>query len=512
MNDFDKQGDLPINTREPGPEPTDSEGFARREADDDNAYWQPPAVEMPVEKPVNREEPFEPVDKFQRLRATARQTSNERFYYYHPQKGWQENAAPITRDYEEQDTDYRDSAAYQWDFHDYSRLDTARRKKGARRGIFVFAISLVCVLAISLFSLSIYAIMQNPPVDPTRPATAPTTPEQQLPKGEEDFSLTLTEKPAVAAQASAGGKLTIPQIAKLVSPSIVGITVYQNNRFYEPVATASGIILSADGYVITNAHVVADGTDYKVQFSDEDASDAILIGMDISTDLAVLKIEREGLVPVTFGNSDQIEVGEPVVAIGNLKGMILAGSVTHGIVSATGREVNADGYSLKLIQTDAAINPGSSGGALVNEYGHVIGITTSKIVAEGYEGISFSIPITDAKAILDDIISNGRVTGRAMIGITCNVVTAEDSMRYDVPMGLEIHEVALDSDIARNNKDVQPGDILLEVNGARVYSMLDLQKELLKHKVGDTIHMKLYRRLSLSQSTEIEVDVVLIER
>ena len=470
----------------------------------DNSPMSDEIIEEAVQEPED--------DKFRRLRQEVRDTASSKFRY-HPRRGWQPvaNPAPFAPHNPRDDAPPRssgESTDYQWNFQDYSQLDAVRNKGGGRKGLLIFAISLVCVLAICFVSipLSQGATPSRNPVEPgLAPEEALTIPEA------EEFSMALTAKPQESAVVPAtGGKLTIPQIAKLVSPSIVGITVYQNNRFYEPIATASGIILSADGYVITNAHVVAGGTDYQVQFTDEDATEAFLVGMDASTDLAVLKIDREGLVPATFGDSGQIEVGEPVVAIGNLKGMLLAGSVTHGIISAKSREIITDGYALKLLQSDAAINPGSSGGALVNEYGHVIGITTSKIVAEGFEGISFSIPITDAKTILDDIIRNGRVTGRAAIGFTVTPVTTEDSMRYDVPMGLEIREIFSSSDL--NGKDAQLGDIVTEVNGIRVYTLLDLQKILVQHDVGDTIKMKLYRRISIAQSTEVEVEIRLMER
>jgi serine protease Do len=288
----------------------------------------------------------------------------------------------------------------------------------------------------------------------------------------------------------------------------VGVSSY-NDTYYEPVSIGSGIVMSADGYIITNAHVVAGAAKYKVQLFDNSPYDAQLIGFDSSTDLAILKITASDLKAAVFGDSSQAVVGETVVAIGNPSGIELAGSVTRGIISAVNRTVSNNSSQFSYIQTDAAINPGNSGGALVNEYGQVIGINSAKIVAAGYEGIGFAIPITDAKPILDMLIESGKVTGRVMLGIGYNPVTEADSLKYGIPMGLEIREIYEISDL--RNKDVQLGDILIEVNGERILTLPDVESIIGEFQVGDEVTLRFYRRISTVQSTEFEVTVKLIE-
>jgi serine protease Do len=432
-------------------------------------------------------------------------------YQYTPNNGWQQTGGQDPR------SPASDTRS-QWEFHDYDKWDKRRSPEGRRqnRGLIVFTFSLVGLLVVSLVALTGYSILfgGNEPAPGGGEGGGASSASSAVSGASSqagDPKLELSNKPqsAVSPPARDGGLLTIPQIAKQVSPSVVGVSAYLEARFYEPVSVGSGIVMSADGYIITNAHVVAGGTNFKVQLLDNTPYDAVLIGSDDSTDLAVLKIEAEGLTPAVFGNSEELEVGETVVAIGNPSGVELAGSVTRGIVSAVDRQVTTQRYDFKYIQTDAAINPGNSGGALVNEYGQVIGINSSKIVAAGYEGIGFAIPISDAKPILDDIIANGRVTGRVMLGVGCDIVSEADALKYGIPMGLEILEIYENSDL--RNQDVQLGDILIEVDGERVYTLPDVQRILTGKSVGDEVALKLYRRISTVQSSEIEVTAKLVE-
>ncbi|MDL2233216.1 trypsin-like peptidase domain-containing protein [Ruminococcaceae bacterium OttesenSCG-928-L11] len=422
-------------------------------------------------------------------------------YRYDPKSGWQ--------------TGRPSQDSYQWSFQDYDRFDTARKTpRGRSKGLVIFTVSLVGVIIISLFGITGYSLLisRNSIVGESESSTDSSGISQAEPGTEAIVSepaLDLNNKPEGSQAISQDGTMSIPEIAKAVSPSVVGVSAHQSSRFYEPISVGSGIVLTEDGYIITNAHVVAGGTNYKVQLHDNTPYDAMLIGSDASTDLAILKIDVTGLTPAIFGDSDQIEVGETVVAIGNPSGLELAGSVTRGIVSAVNRTVSTDSYTFKYIQTDAAINPGNSGGALVNEFGQVIGINSSKIVATGYEGIGFAIPITDAKPILDDIIKNGRVTGRVMLGIGCDTVTEADSLKYGIPMGLEIREIYEKSDL--RGKDVQLGDILVEIDGNRVYTQADVQRVLSGYSVGDVVSLRLYRRISTVQSTEVVVEARLVE-
>ena len=209
------------------------------------------------------------------------------------------------------------------------------------------------------------------------------------------------------------GTLTTAQINEKVAPSVVGIVQYQSN-YFEPTGEGSGIILSEDGYIATNAHVIEDADTLEVVLSDGTTYKGTVVGYDSKTDLAVVKIDATGLTPAELGVSSELKVGEKAIAIGNPGGLTYAGSVSEGIISGLNRSLRAstDGYTMNFIQTDAAINPGNSGGALVNEFGQVVGINSQKISGDGYEGIGFAIPIDEALPILEDLMSYGRVTGR----------------------------------------------------------------------------------------------------
>lgn len=409
-------------------------------------------------------------------------------YQYNANSGWQQHPA-------------RQPDKYEWKFEDYENLDG--KKNGPRkrsRGLIVFTVALICVLSVGLVALagaSIYSA--NNVEEPTEEIVQ----DENASSGEAAASaggeLSINTRPEVSESAPVEGAMSIPQVAEAVLPSVVGVIKYDNDQYFEISGYGSGIVMSADGYIITNAHVVAGGTGFKVQFTDGEAFDAEMIGFDTVTDLAVLKIDAADLTPAVFGDSDSIRVGETVVAIGNPAGMELASSVTSGIVSAVNREVQTSNYNMTYIQTDAAINPGNSGGALVNEFGQVIGINSSKIVAAGYEGIGFAIPITSAKPVIDDIIANGRVTGRVMLGITCRVVDEVDARNYQIQMGLMIDSIDDSSDLVAGG--VQRGDILTHIDGERVYDLTGVRNVLDKHKPGDAVTLTLYRRIGTKEQT-----------
>ena len=224
--------------------------------------------------------------------------------------------------------------------------------------------------------------------------------------------------------------LTVSEIAKLVGPSCVGVinkAKIQPQRYYDPFSgryyyyqsgdelvkqgSGSGIIISEDGYIVTNQHVIADASEITIILNTGDEYTATLIGADSKSDLAVLKINATGLTAAVLGDSSQVEVGDLAVAIGNPLGQELAGTVTAGVISAVNRKMTVENRSYNLIQTDAAINPGNSGGALVNKYGEVIGINTIKMSQTSIEGIGFAIAISEAKPIIDDLMSGGYVSG-----------------------------------------------------------------------------------------------------
>ncbi len=419
-------------------------------------------------------------------------------YQYNTNSGWQQSN--------------RNNDKYEWNFAEYERYAAPSKRKN--RGLVVFTVSLICVLALSLVGLSgvaLYNALMGEPDDANQVQITSST--EDVDSGEAAIApgasgLEIAARPQVGETAPIGGRLTIPQVAETVSPSVVGIVTYQSAKFFEPTGTGSGTIMSQDGYIITNAHVIAGADAIKVTLHNGEVYEAKLAGADARTDLAVIKIEETGLSVATFGDSDSLRVGEAVVAIGN-PGGLLAGSVTQGIVSAVNRQVRSTNRAMNYIQTDAAINPGNSGGALVNDFGQVVGINTAKVVAEGYEGIGFAIPISEAKPIVDDLLKHGRVTGRVLLGITPEVVDEVLAKTYNVPMGIQIVDMVPQADIS--TKGVQVGDIITHLDGERVYTMQDLWDAMDGHKVGDSVELTIYRQSRLTQGNTYTVKVVLFE-
>ncbi len=309
----------------------------------------------------------------------------------------------------------------------------------------------------------------------------------------------LTAEQAGAPEVDENGEkklLTVVEIARKVGPAVVGINtkVQRQDVFgYSSLASGSGsgIILSADGYIVTNNHVIEGAHEISVTLSDGTAYPATLIGADARTDLAVIKIEGDSFPTATLGNSSELQVGELAVAIGNPLGNELAGSVTGGYISALNRSITVDDQEFNLIQTDAAINPGNSGGALVNNYGEVIGINSVKMSASGVEGIGFAIPIDEAKPIIDDLIANGYVKGRPVIGIMGRDVSEQTAMYYDIPVGVYVVETSPYS--AAERAGIKPGDVVVAIDGVKVTTMDELNAEKEKHLVGDTVTITVVR-------------------
>lgn len=324
-------------------------------------------------------------------------------------------------------------------------------------------------------------------------------------------SLDINGTPNTEETVAADGKLTTTQIAEKVKPSVVGIVQYQyTSSSIAAAGEGSGVIMTSDGYILTNAHVIEGASGIKAVLSDGTEYEARVVGSDTRTDLAVIKIDAENLTPAEFGDSDALKDGEKVVAIGNPGGLAFAGSVTQGIVSGTNRQVSSEYGDMKYIQTDAAINPGNSGGALVNEYGQVIGINSSKIAATEYEGIGFAIPMNDAKPIIDDLIQNGRVTGRVMLGVYNPIAVDEIAARvYGVPTGVQIAATDPNSDLAK--KGVMAGDIITAINDTPVSSVADIRNIIDEFKPGDTVKLAVYRRTQGQKDKSFEVVVALME-
>ena len=306
--------------------------------------------------------------------------------------------------------------------------------------------------------------------------------------------LTLAERPAEAA-------MSFQDIYKKVSPSVVFIRAATG----QGISQGTGVVMSADGYIITNAHVIEGSFRADVVLEDGGQYEALLVGSDAATDLAVLKIDAQGLTPAEFGDSDQMEVGDVVVAIGNPMGEELRGTMTDGILSAINRDMEVEGRQMTLLQTTAALNTGNSGGALINDMGQVIGITNMKLMAYNstVEGLGFAIPSRTAKTVVDDLIGYGVVKGRPMLGITVRPLTAEERTGRSLDHGLWVEQVEEKSDAW--TQGIRTGDVLLSANGVE----LSVNDDLLELKnalaVGETIQFCLWRE---GETLDITVELV----
>ena len=296
-------------------------------------------------------------------------------------------------------------------------------------------------------------------------------------------------------------ELTTAEIyAKYVS-SCVGITVdiVSTNIFGQTVtgaAAGSGFVITEDGYILTNYHVIEDANTIKVSFVDGTSYDAELVGGEEENDIAVLKIDATGLTPVIIGDSDNVRVGEQVVAIGNPLGE-LTYSMTSGIISARDRSITMEnGEVMNMLQTDTAINSGNSGGPLFDMYGQVIGITSAKLSGSSsssatIEGLGFAIPINDVKDMVTDIIENGYVTGKPYLGITVSTVPESVSERYGMSQGALVESV--DPNSCAATAGIQEGDIITALNGTTVISSAELIEEKKNYSAGDTVTVEVER-------------------
>lgn len=305
-----------------------------------------------------------------------------------------------------------------------------------------------------------------------------------------------------------GEALDIPSVAEKVGPAIVGIVSKGNVSGFFPqtvdLGSGSGIIITEDGYVVTNYHVVEGATEVSVVLSTGEEYSAVLKGADERSDLAVIKIDAHDLPVASFGVSSDMRVGEQVIAIGNPLGLELQGSITVGYLSSANRTIEVDGRDMKLIQTDAAINPGNSGGALVNLYGEVIGINTVKMQATGVEGLGFAIPSDEAKPIIEDILEYGYVRGRPQIGISGQDITDQYARYYNLQPGVLVREVYEGSAAAAAG--VQVGDVITKINGTKISSVTELNNEKEKYKAGEEIELTIYR-----DNKEMAVKLILSE-
>ena len=308
---------------------------------------------------------------------------------------------------------------------------------------------------------------------------------------------------SITAASSSGSSLTTEQVADLVSPSVVVITteqvVYSQWSWYGQnqveSGAGSGVIISSDGYILTCAHVVDGASTITVTIGDKDYT-ATLVGEDTTSDIAVIKIDADGLPPATVGNSDSLKVGQSVMAVGNPLGE-LGGTVTGGMISALNRSVTIQGSSsvntMSLIQMDASVSPGNSGGGLFNMNGELIGIVNAKSSSSDAEGLGFAIPINDAIKVAQELLENGYVTGRPYLGITYLAVEdAQTAAQLGVnAYGVYVVEVVKGGPAEKAG--LQAGDRIVSVDGTEIASKDDLGTLMQKHAAGDTLSITIAR-------------------
>ena len=309
-------------------------------------------------------------------------------------------------------------------------------------------------------------------------------PELKLPRAQlpRDFRLQLQE--------ASGEELGLPELYRQCAPSIVAIKGSAGETGY---SWGTGVVIGEDGLILTNSHVI-DGCDKaEVICFDDSVYEATLVGADGISDLAVLKIQAKGLMAAQFGQSGQLQVGQRGAAIGNPLGEEFRMTLTDGIVSAIERDVDYNGHSMSLLQTNTAINEGNSGGALFNLQGQVIGITNMKMMSSysSIEGIGFAIPSAVVQKVVDSLVQHGAVYGRPSIGITVGGIPPQAASAYELPEGLYISAVSQDSDAWR--KGIRVGDVLLEVNGIPVTTTAQVNEIKQELQVGDSMEFLIWR-------------------
>lgn len=392
---------------------------------------------------------------------------------------------------------YGGNVQYKWNYDDYQKaLDQNKKPKKKKRGLKPFIITVCSVFGVAIIGLAV--------IGATNFATSGNifsgTSSASAAGNSNATTMKIDSQPSTSSTTTtSGSEMTNEEVAAKLTPSVVGIEIYDLSSV-EPTAEGTGIVMSSDGYIVTNAHVISGAQKICVVMSDGTKYDTVkTIGSDTKSDLAVLKIDAKGLTAATFGDSTQLKVGQAVIAIGNPGGLTFANTVTNGIVSGLNRTVSSStsGTQMTYIQTNALINPGNSGGPLVNMYGQVVGINTAKITETGYEGIGFSIPISIAKPYIDSIIANGYVTGRVKVGISVYSLSNSQAKWYNYPSGLYVESIEQTSDAYAQG--LRTKDIITEINGvaianddsSTVYSKF--YNEEIKYKAGETVTIKVYR-------------------
>lgn len=395
------------------------------------------------------------------------------------------------------------------DFREDGSYRTGSTRPPKNHGGLIAALLVVVILlcgivsALGLLNVRLFARLQQQPdedrsqisfsdtenkADPVKPSEAQ---DATLPSNTADITMELDKSPESVPNIPQEGGLSLQEIYSNSIDSVVSITCSLSRGS----SSGTGVILSEDGYLVTNAHVVADAVRIKVELTDGRSYEAALVGADEVSDLAVLYISASGLNAAEFGDSGSLRVGDTVVAIGDPLGAELRGTYTDGIVSAINRDITFNGRTMTLIQTNAALNAGNSGGPLINCYGQVIGINTMKIGDymnnSGVEGLGFAIPSTTVKEIVDQLASQGYVSGRPSLGISGEGISNFYQHFYQLPAGLHITDIESTSDAAL--KGLRAGDILMSIDGQQITDENTMNQVLYAHEAGDTLTAIIYR-------------------
>ncbi|MBQ7186969.1 MAG: trypsin-like peptidase domain-containing protein [Ruminococcus sp.] len=394
------------------------------------------------------------------------------------------------------------------------------KKKGRGKKVLAGIVGVLSVAAIGATSIVGYNLIRGDGAVSTSDSSESGSAASVKASASADTSSSAADKqaetvskdmPSVVQLASPSDALSIPEIVEKNTPSVVGIQCVASNGVF----MGTGIIMSEDGYIITNAHVVENARSVSVKLpssyaddseNDEDALtfDAKIIGTDAQSDIAVLKINKTGLTKAEFGKSSDVKVGELAIVIGNPLSMELANSVTAGIISSLNRTITIEDRTMNYMQTDASINSGNSGGPLINAYGQVIGIASAAVTKSYGEGIGFAIPIDEAIPIIEDLISNGRVTGRPTLGVSGENISDIYAKYYDIPKGFRVKTVNVDS--AAEEAGIKVNDIIIGIDGKLIESIEEFNSIKNTHKAGETVKISVYRNSEI-----IDLDVTLKE-
>ena len=383
--------------------------------------------------------------------------------------------------------------------HEYRTGSTQPRKK--RSGLVALLLILVIFLtglvsALGLMNIRLFQQMdqakkrEDVSLSFSPQESTPEETELDIELPDKDLTMDLEESAPSIENIPQSGGLSLQSIYEKAIPSVVSI----NSTYSGGTSSGTGIVLTADGYLLTNCHVISGAQSITATFTDGQVLSAVIVGQDAISDIALLKVESQSLVPAEFGDSSVLRVGDAVVAIGDPLGSQLRGTMTDGIVSAINRDIETGGRVLTLIQTNAALNSGNSGGPLLNCYGQVIGINTLKIGdvvdSAGVEGLGFAIPSTTVKEVVDQLMNYGYVVGRPSLGMTVQELSFVEQRLWRLPQGLYITEVQEGSNAQQLG--ISPGDVLIGFDGVRVTELEDLQSLLYAHQAGDTVEIIIY--------------------